>query len=351
MNTTEKFGQETGLKCDCSVLIIAEAGVNHNGSLARAKAMVVAAASTGVDAVKFQTFKAETLVTRTATKADYQEKATGKEESQYEMLKRLELSLSDFQRLEECCKHNGVEFLSTPFDPSTIDLLVGLGIHKWKLPSGEMTNLPYLRKIGSLGQEIIASTGMCDLGEIAAALEVLESAGTAREQITLLHCNTEYPTPMRDVNLRAMDALRREFSGLKGVGYSDHTLGIEIPVAAVAMGATVIEKHFTLDRSLPGPDHKASLEPDELAAMVQAIRNVEVALGNGVKKPTPSESKNKPIARKSVVAAQRIVAGEIFSEENLTVKRPGTGASPMLWEELIGQTARRNYEEDELIDA
>ncbi len=334
-----------------TVFIIAEVGVNHNGSLQRAKTMIAEAAAAKVDAVKFQTFRAETVVTRAATKADYQEKATGKEESQYEMLKRLELSLSDFQRLEECCRHNGVEFLSTPFDLSTIDLLVGMGIHKWKLPSGEMTNLPYLRKIGSLGQEIIASTGMCDLDEIAAALEVLESAGTAREKITLLHCNTEYPTPMVDVNLRAMEALRRAFPGLKGVGYSDHTLGIEVPIAAVSMGATVIEKHFTLDRNLPGPDHRASLEPEELSAMVQAIRNIEIALGDGVKKPTPSEFKNKPIARKSIVAAQRIVAGETFSEENLATKRPGTGVSPMWWDELIGQTARRNYEEDELIDA
>ena len=339
------------LKMIKTTYIIAEAGVNHNGSLERAKAMVVAAASAEVDAVKFQTFKAETLVTRTAEKAGYQEKTTGVSESQYEMLKKLELTRSDFQELKVCCAQNRIEFLSTPFDLSTIDLLEELGIEKWKLPSGEITNLPYLRKIGSLSQEVIASTGMCDLDEIAAALKVLESAGTAREKITLLHCNTEYPTPMDDVNLRAMKTLRDAFPGLKGVGYSDHTLGIEVPIAAVALGATVIEKHFTLDRTLPGPDHRASLEPEELSAMVRAIRNIETALGDGVKTPTPSESKNRPIARKSIVAARHITAGETFTGENLTVKRPGTGISPMRWDEWIGQTAKRDYDEDELIDA
>jgi len=331
--------------------IIAEAGVNHNGSLERAKAMVVAAAEAGVDAVKFQAFTAGTLVTRAAAKAGYQAETTSAAESQYEMLKKLELARSDFQELKICCAQNRIEFLSTPFDLSTIDLLVELGIEKWKLPSGEITNLPYLRKIGTLGQEVIASTGMCDLEEVAEALEVLESAGTFRGQISLLHCNTEYPTPMDDVNLRAMETLRHEFPGLKGVGYSDHTLGIEVPVAAVAMGATIIEKHFTLDRSLPGPDHRASLEPDELSAMVQAIRNIETALGDGGKNPTASESKNRPIARKSIVAAKHIDEGEVFTEENLTVKRPGTGISPMRWDDLVGRVAGRNYEEDELIDA
>jgi N,N'-diacetyllegionaminate synthase len=333
------------------VFIIAEAGVNHNGSLERAKTMIVAAAEAGVNAVKFQTFIAETLVTRAAVKAGYQQEATGSTESQYEMLKKLELTSSDFRELKACCENNRVEFLSTPFDLSTIDLLADIGISKWKLPSGEITNLPYLRKIGSLRQEIVASTGMCDLDEIAEALSVLESAGTAQEQITLLHCNTEYPTPMSDVNLKAMETLRTAFPKLKGVGYSDHTLGIEVSIAAVALGATVIEKHFTLDRSLPGPDHKASLEPDELAAMVRAIRNIESAMGHGVKKPSPSELKNKPIARKSIVAATRIVAGESFTVENLTVKRPGTGVSPMRWDEVLGQTAQRDYEVDEMIDA
>lgn len=334
-----------------NVFIIAEAGVNHNGLLERAKTMIAAAAAAGVHAVKFQTFVAETLVTRVAVKAGYQQETTGSTESQYEMLKKLELTPSDFRELKVCCEANRVEFLSTPFDLSTIDLLADIGIQKWKLPSGEITNLPYLRKIGSFGQEVILSTGMCDLNEIAAALSVLESAGTPQEQITLLHCNTEYPTPMCDVNLRAMQPLRDAFPRLKGVGYSDHTLGIEVPIAAVAMGATVIEKHFTLDRNLPGPDHKASLEPAELAAMVQAIRNIEVSLGNGKKTPTLSELKNRPIARKSIVAAKGILAGEIFTEENLTVKRPGTGISPMRWDELMGQQANRDYAKDELIDA
>ncbi len=333
------------------IYIIAEAGVNHNGSLERAKEMIEAAALSGVDAVKFQTFKASTLVTRFAEKADYQKKNAGVADSQYEMLKKLELTASDFEILRAHCEQQGIDFLSTPFDLSSIDLLLGLGIKVWKLPSGDMTNLPYLRRIGSLGHEVIASTGMCDLKEIGAALAVLEEAGTPRERISLLHCNTEYPTPMRDVNLRAMQALSDTYPGLKGIGYSDHTVGIEVPIAAVAMGATIIEKHFTLDRSLPGPDHKASLEPDELASMVSAIRNIETALGDGVKQPSPSELKNKPIARKSIVAAMPIAEGELFLKDNLTVKRPGTGISPMRWDELIGTVAKRNYDEDELIDA
>lgn len=333
------------------VFIIAEAGVNHDGSLERAKAMIDAAAKAQVDAIKFQTFTAETLVTRAAKKADYQQTTTGAVESQYEMLKKLELSAADFRELKAYCEFCQVEFLSTPFDLSAIDLLVNLGIKKWKLPSGEITNLPYLRKIGAFRQDIILSTGMSDLDEIAAALAILESAGTAREQITLLHCNTEYPTPMRDVNLKAMVTLRNAFPGLNGVGYSDHTLGIEAPTAAVALGATVIEKHYTLDCSLPGPDHRASLEPDKLAAMVRAIRNIEAALGDGVKQPSPSELKNKPIARKSIVAARRIAAGEVFTIQNLTVKRPGTGISPMRWDDVVGRVADRDYDADEVIDA
>lgn len=333
------------------VFVIAEAGVNHNGSLERAKAMVAAAAKAGVNAVKFQTFRAETLVTGTAAKAGYQQQATGSEESQYQMLKKLELSGADFRELKACCGNNQVEFLSTPFDLASVDLLADIGMKRWKLPSGEMTNLPYLRKVGSFGQEVILSTGMSEMNEIEAALSVLESAGTARSQITLLHCNTEYPTPMHDVNLRAMQTLRDSFAGLKGVGYSDHTLGIEVPVAAVAMGAAVIEKHFTLDRSLPGPDHRASLEPGELADMVRVIRNIENAMGDGVKRPTSSELKNRSIARKSIVAAQHIAAGEVFTVNNLTVKRPGTGISPMDWDEVIGRIANRSYERDELIDA
>ena len=335
----------------CAVYIIAEVGVNHNGSLERAKEMIDLAASAGVDAVKFQTFVAESLVTRTAAKADYQQQATDTTESQFEMLKNLELSLSDFEELKAHCEEQGVDFLTTPFDLVTIDMLVDLGVDKWKLPSGELTNLLYMRKIGALRQEVIMSTGMSDMDEVSAAVSVLESSGVLREQLTLLHCNTEYPTPMHDVNLRAMQTLQSTFPGLKGIGYSDHTLGIEVPIAAVAMGAVVIEKHFTLDRTLPGPDHHASLEPDDLKAMVQAIRNIEAALGNGAKEPTESESKNRQIARKSIVAARDIAAGAEFSIENLTVKRPGTGMSPMLWDQLIGTKAPRTYHEDEVIDA
>ena len=334
-----------------AVYIIAEAGVNHNGSLERAKEMIDVAASAGVDAVKFQTFVAESLVIRTAAKADYQQEATDAAESQFEMLKKLELSLSDFEALKLRCEEQNVDFLSTPFDLLTIDLLVELGVNKWKLPSGELTNLLYLRKIGGLKEEVILSTGMSDLTEVSAAVSVLESSGVLREQLTLLHCNTEYPTPMHDVNLRAMQTLQSSFPGLKGVGYSDHTLGIEVPIAAVAMGAVVIEKHFTLDQTLPGPDHRASLEPNELKAMVQAIRNIEAALGDGAKEPTESESKNRQIARKSIVAAKDIAAGDEFSAGNLTVKRPGNGMSPMLWDQLIGTKAPRAYSEDEVIDA
>jgi N,N'-diacetyllegionaminate synthase len=334
-----------------AVYIIAEVGVNHNGSLKRAKEMIDVAASAGVDAVKFQTFLAESLVTRTAAKADYQQQATDTTESQFEMLKKLELSLSDFEELKAHCEEQGVDFLSTPFDLVTIDMLVDLGVDKWKLPSGELTNLLYMRKIGALRQEVILSTGMSDMDEVSAAVSVLESSGVLREQLTLLHCNTEYPTPMHDVNLRAMQTLESAFPGLKGIGYSDHTLGIEVPIAAVAMGAIVIEKHFTLDQTLPGPDHRASLEPDDLKAMVHAIRNIEAALGDGAKEPTDSESKNRQIARKSIVAAKGIAAGAEFTEENLTVKRPGTGMSPMLWDQLIGTKAPRAYSEDEVIDA
>jgi N,N'-diacetyllegionaminate synthase len=330
------------------VFIIAEAGVNHNGSLDCAKDMVIVAAKAGVDAIKFQTFRAETLVTKDAVKADYQIKTSGQSETQFEMLKKLELSVESHLELMECCRLNQVEFLSTPFDLTSIDLLVKMGLNKWKIPSGEITNLPYLRKIASFGQEIILSTGMSDLREIEDALDVLTSVETARENITVLHCNTEYPTPMQDVNLKAMQTIKSAFPGIR-VGYSDHTEGIEVPIAAVAMGATIIEKHFTLDKNMEGPDHKASLEPDELTAMVKAIRDIEKALGRGIKKPSPSELKNKPIARKSIIAAKNIQKGESFTEENLTVKRPGTGISPMRWGEVIGQSASKDYQQDELI--
>ena len=332
------------------VFIIAEAGVNHNGSLARAKEMVKVAARAGVDAIKFQTFKAETLVTKDAAKANYQIKTSGEDETQFEMLKKLELSYESHLELTAACKLNHIEFLSSPFDLTAIDLLNKMGMKKWKIPSGEITNLPYLRKIACLGQEIILSTGMADLEEIKAAVSVFTRVGLPLEKISILHCNTEYPTPMSDVNLRAMQTIKDSFSEIK-TGYSDHTKGIEIPIAAVAMGATVIEKHFTLDRALPGPDHKASLLPDELAQMVRAVRNIEVALGDGIKQPSRSEKKNIPIARKSISASCNIAAGEKFTEDNLTVKRPGTGINPMKWDEIIGKYATKNYSKDDLIDA
>lgn len=335
---------EKSVKLTDSTYIIAEVGVNHNGSLERAKEMVGVAASVGVDAVKFQTFKAESLVTPDAEKADYQKQTTDSAESQLEMLKKLELTHHDFVELKACCEEHGVEFLSTPFDMESIDFLADLGLQKWKIPSGDITNLPYLRKIGTLQQEVILSTGMSDLEEVAAALNIIETAGTQREQIAVLHCTTEYPTPMRDVNLRAMNTMKQAFPGLKGVGYSDHTAGIEVPIAAVALGATVIEKHFTLNRTLPGPDHAASLEPHELAAMVVAIRNIENALGDGIKRPCESELKNRTIARKSIVAACDIKKGEILTEENLTTKRPATGCPPMQWESVIGSASVANIE-------
>ncbi|WDN89414.1 N,N'-diacetyllegionaminate synthase [Desulfosarcina sp. BuS5] len=330
------------------IFIIAEAGVNHNGSLELAKKMIDVAAEASADAVKFQTFKAEKVVGRFAPKAEYQKKATNADESQLGMIKKLELDAAAHHMLIDYCAKKNIRFLSTPFDLESIDLLNELGLDIFKIPSGEITNLPYLRKIGKLKKKVIMSTGMSDLGEIEDALLILMKAGTSAENITVLHCNTEYPTPIEDVNLKAMQMIGAAFPGIK-IGYSDHTLGIEIPIAAVAMGATIIEKHFTLDKNMSGPDHKASLEPDELKAMVCAIRNIEKALGAGIKKPSPSELKNKPIARKSIVAAKNIHKGESFTEENLTVKRPGTGISPMRWDEVIGQIAQKNYEEDELI--
>jgi len=328
--------------------IIAEAGVNHDGSLERALKMVGIAAEAGADAIKFQTFKSEKVISTTAPKADYQKATTGAAESQLEMVKKLELDEEAHKRLFRHCKDRGILFLSTPFDLDSIDLLNNLGLEIFKIPSGEITNLPYLRKLGALSKRLILSTGMADLGEIEDALDALTGSGTAIENITVLHCNTEYPTPFEDVNLRAMLTIKNAFPGVS-VGYSDHTLGIEIPIAATALGATVIEKHFTLDRNLPGPDHRASLEPHELKAMVDGIRNVEKAMGNGIKKPSPSELKNKPIARKSIVAARPIVKGEVGTETNLTVKRPGTVINPMDWDEVMGQVAQKQYEKDELI--
>ena len=329
-------------------LIIAEAGVNHNGSVEIAKRMIDAATNAGADAVKFQTFKAEKVVSKFASKAEYQKETTQRDESQLEMIKKLELGPNAHKELIDYCRKNGVLFLSSPFDLESIELLDTLGLSMLKIPSGEITNLPYLKKIGSLKKKIVLSTGMSDLREIGDALSILTHAGTAKEDITVLHCNTEYPTPYEDVNLRAMLTIKETFK-IK-VGYSDHTPGIEVSIAAAALGATVIEKHFTLNKSMEGPDQKASLEPGKLKAMVQAIRNVEKSLGDGTKKPSRSELKNIAAIRKSILAARNIREGEIFTEGNLAAKRPGEGISPMEWDKVIGQTAKRNFEDGQLIE-
>ena len=328
-------------------IIIAEAGVNHNGSIDTAKKMIDVASTTGADLVKFQTFKAELLVTQSAGKAEYQKNLTDVKESQFEMIKKLELDRSAHMELVDYCKSKNIQFLSTAFDHDSIDLLAELNIPIYKIPSGEITNLPYLRHIGGMGKPVIMSTGMASLEETRIAMNVLLATGIEKDNLTILHCNTEYPTPMKDVNLQAMITIRNEL-GVK-VGYSDHTLGIEIPVAAVALGASIIEKHFTLDRTLHGPDHAASLEPDELRAMVTAIRNIEQAMGDGVKTPSESEMKNIFISRKSIVAKRAIKKKERFSEDNLTVKRPGTGISPMEWDKIIGKKSDADFNTDDLI--
>ena len=331
-------------------IIIAEAGVNHNGSLDLAKQLVKKAYESGVDYVKFRTFKSEKVVSKNAKKADYQiENTSKKEESQLEMVKKLELSYDDHQILIAYCKELGIKFFSTAFDFDSIDYLHSLNLGLWKIPSGEVTNYPFLKRIAAYNEKTILSTGMCDMEDVRAAVSALYKNGLSKENLILLHCNTEYPTPFEDVNLKAMDALRKEF-GVE-VGYSDHTKGIEVPIAAVALGATVIEKHFTLDRNMEGPDHKASLEPDELKAMVNAIRNIEKAIsGDGTKHVSNSELKNIAIARKSIVAACNIKKGEVFTEDNLTAKRPGVGISPMRWEDVLGTKAVRDFAEDELIE-
>ena len=333
-----------------NTLIIAEAGVNHNGSIELAKKLVEKAKEAGVDYIKFQTFKASKLVTKAAKQAEYQKKNIGKEgDSQYQMLKKLELSPEEHEILIDYCHQLGIKFFSTAFDFDSIDYLHSLNLGLWKIPSGEVTNYPFLKRIAAYNEPTILSTGMCDMEDVRAAVDALYRNGLSKENLILLHCNTEYPTPFEDVNLKAMDALRKEF-GVE-VGYSDHTKGIEVPIAAVALGATVIEKHFTLDRNMEGPDHKASLEPDELKAMVSAIRNIEKAVGgDGTKHVSESEKKNIAIARKSIVAACDIKAGEEFTEQNLTVKRPGNGISPMRWEEVLGQKAKKDFNEDELIE-
>ena len=331
------------------VLIIAEAGVNHNGSLILAKRLIDKAVEAGVDVIKFQTFKSEKLVSKAAKQAEYQQRNIGKkDESQLAMLKKLELSQADHEELISYCDERGIRFFSTAFDMDSIDYLHSLNMGLWKIPSGEITNYPYLRRIAQYKEPVILSTGMCELSDIEAAMNVLLDFGVKKEHITILHCNTEYPTPIADVNLRAMLEIGEKF-GVQ-VGYSDHTQGIEVPIAAVALGATVIEKHFTLDKNMEGPDHKASLDPDELKAMVRAIRNIEQALGSSHKIISDSERKNIEIARKSIVAACPIKKGEILSEENITVKRPGTGISPMRWNEVIGTHAVRSYNEEEPIE-
>lgn len=329
-----------------SVLIIAEAGVNHNGSIELAKEMIIKAKEAGADYVKFQTFIPKNLVSKTAQKAGYQKEATGSDESQLQMLSKLALTFENFKELQECCKEVGIGFLSTPFDLDSIEFLNTLKMPFWKIPSGEITNEPYLRAIGKTGLPVIMSTGMTTLDEIREALQVLREEGC--EDIKLLHCNTQYPTPMEDVNLAAMETLRKEFH--VPVGFSDHTMGIHVPIGAVALGAEVIEKHFTLDHDMEGPDHKASLEPEELKAMVSCIRQLEKAIGTGLKEPSPSERTNMVAARKSLVAAVDIKKGDLFTKENLTAKRPGDGMSPMKWSALLGKVATKDYKADEKIE-
>ena len=334
---------------DDHVFVIAEAGVNHNGSVDLGRRLVSVAADAGADAVKFQTFRAEALATASVAKAAYQE-AGDDAPAQLEMLRRLELSVEAHEALVDCCRERKIEFLSTAFDAASVQLLRRLGMTRWKVSSCDLTNLPHLRLIGGMAQAVILSSGMADLSEVVHAVTVVEQAGTPRSAITVLHCSTAYPTPMTDVNLRAMQTLADELPGVR-VGYSDHTEGIEVAVAATARGARVIEKHLTLDRGLPGPDQRASSEPGEFAAMVMAIRHIEVALGDGVKRPAPAELANRDVARRSLVAARDIAEGDLFTEENLTVKRPGSGVSPMRWDEYLGRRAGRAYRRDDLIDA
>jgi len=329
------------------VFIIAEAGVNHNGSVELAKQLIDVASVSGADAVKFQTWKTESCIAKGAVKAEYQKETTGAEESQFEMVKKLELDVDTHHKLMDYCKEKKIIFLSTPFDHESIELLHDMGLDIFKIPSGEITHLPYLRHVGRLNKKVILSTGMADIGEIEDALDILMAAGTKKENITVLHANTQYPTPMEDVNLRAMVTIGNTFD--VEYGYSDHTLGIEVDIAAVAMGASIIEKHITLDKTMDGPDHRASLEPDELNAMVRAIRNIELALGSSVKKPSKSETPNIEIARKSIVANEFIKKGEIFTENNLAIKRPGMGMNPMRWDEILGTVSGKDYEADELI--
>jgi len=328
-----------------NVLIIAEAGVNHNGSIDKAIEMIDVAKAAGADVIKFQTAVPELVMTKNAVKASYQIKGTENKESQLEMVKKIHFPLEIYEKLKVTCENKNIEFMSTPFDEVSIETLNALDVKKYKIPSGEITNLPYLRKIASMRRPIILSTGMATMNEILVAHDILIESGAP--SVAILHCNTEYPTPIEDVNLNAMLAIKKKLN--VEVGYSDHTLGIEVAIAAVALGASIIEKHFTLDRTLPGPDHAASLEPKELNEMIIAIRNIEKAMGTGLKIPSPSEIKNIPIARKSIIAKSIIKKGDLFSEDNLTIKRPGTGVSPMKWDFYIGKISDKNYQIDELI--
>ena len=331
------------------VLVVAEAGVNHNGDINLAHKLIDVAAEAGADIVKFQTFHAESVISACAPKAAYQQKTTEADESQLDMVRKLELPEEDFVALKKHCDERGIVFWSTAFDLASVDFLHNLVLKLWKIPSGEITNLPYLRKIGQYQDEIVLSTGMATLGDIETALSILEHAGTQRKSIMLLHCTTEYPALLEDVNLHAMQTVRNAFPGIRGVGYSDHTEGIEIALAAVAMGAQFIEKHFTLDKQMEGPDHKASLDPQELTALVTGVRHVCTALGDGIKKPTAIEMQNRIVARKSLVASTAICKGELLGEHNMTVKRPGSGISALRWDEFCGQKAERDYNVDELI--
>ena len=331
------------------VFIIAEAGINHNGSLEKALEMVELASSAGADAVKFQTFKAERLICKQAPKADYQVKKTGQNESQLEMIRKHELGEKEHMEIKRRCEKLGIEFMSTPFDFESVDLLSRLGVKRFKIPSGEVTNLPLLRKVASRGIPVILSTGMSNLSEVAQAIDILCSSGLRRNNLSILHCTSEYPTPYGEVNLNAIRTMSLAFPGID-VGYSDHTPGIEISIAALAVGAKVIEKHFTLNKSLPGPDHMSSLNPEELRSMVIALRNVEKAMGDGIKRPEASEIKNMPVIRRSIVARKAIPKGEVFTEKNLDVKRPGDGLSPMLWDAILGRLANKDYEPDDLIE-
>lgn len=328
-------------------LIIAEAGVNHNGDYSLGKKLIDAAKDAGANIIKFQVFKTEALVSKNAKKAEYQKTNGNDTESQFEMVKKLELSFENFKALKNYADQIGIEFLATAFDVDSLNFLKSLSPKLWKVPSGEVTNLPYLEYIGRLQSRVLISTGMCDLDEVKKALEILIQNGTTKDKITVFHCNTEYPTPYKDVNLNAMLTIKKELG--VSIGYSDHTAGIEVPLAAVALGATVIEKHFTLDKTMEGPDHAASLNPSELKAMVQGIRNIEVCLGSFEKKPSPSEIKNRAIARRSIVAITNIKKGDVFTEKNLGVKRPGNGISPMEWYNILGSIAEKNYSPDELI--